>query len=891
MTGQKVQKAKDTGLKGPGRMLPFICCALLLSCCWAGFAQNQTAGKGKTPEVHPAASDGRTSLEGSNGRKDTRVLADSLAKADSGIIVRQLNNSIVVAAATPVKVVEDTVEYNPAAYRLAEDAMLEDILRRIPGLNIENGVVTLHGKEVKQLLVNGQRFFAGDIKAGMQNISADIVAKVNAYERESDFTRATGIDDGERETVLDLKIKKNIMGGWTGNLTGAYGLHNRYVAKANLSKIDKNKQLSILGNFNNVNGTININNASRNQLGGGGGGDAHKRELGLNYAKNSSKLKIDASVHYSGNNRDLQSTRSVERIYAGGITGYEGQTAALNMANVPKFEARIEWTPSRKFSLLVKPSFKYTNNDNFSHSWGDNTNMKQQWKSGVDNYSKLSQSIFAASLGMIATFRNVGEKRGRSLSLSLTPSFYGNMDKDGQSYHTIYKSSETTRKVFVDAANSSPSASIQLSYSEPLGKGFFIQGIIYSQYVLKTSVRNVYDTKAASTAAGTDWTVQQALPQNYLDFILNDISTEGKYTLLNNYFSVNMRYNRKKINLTAGVRLSPQFSWMNFHDENGVQQCIRKKAFFVSPNLNFVYRPKKTERLSLSYNAYASAPSMYNLLPVSNGTNPLYVHNGNADLLPVYTHKIDLSYNVSNAAHNNSVVVNARAKILENSVSNMTVYDEQTGGTITTPYNINGNWNAQASMAYNQLLPLGFTLVQHASFDFFNTNNYLYDSSTRVTDTNTMRRAMLKESLDVQWRNSWLEVIANISADLTSETSTLRKEMNQMPYSFATGIKLNAVCPWKMRISLDYSFLLQRGYRGEAVSELNRNYNVLNASISQPFLRNKLILSINAYDTLGQLPNLTRSFSQSNRSISLFNGYNRYFLVRLIYKFKVKKTD
>lgn len=802
---------------------------------------------------------------------------------DTTVRVIQLNDAVVVSSVTPVKVVADTVEYNPAAYRLAEDAMLEDILKRIPGMEINGDEVTLHGRPVKQLLIDGERFFAGDIKAGLQNISADMVAKVRAYERESDFTRITGIDDGEKEPVIDLRVKKSVLGSWGGNVTGGYGQYDRYNARLNANKIQKDSQYNILANFNNLNGSISINNASRNQLGGGGAGDVDKRELGFSLSRKSRKLNVDASLNYSGNTRDIVSDRLLEKAYSDGMTSTSSHSEGLNRNHTPKFDARIEWKPRRNITVMFKPSFKYNGNRNHSHTISGNFGLAGELKNTTDNFNLLTQNNFSAGLNMHLAFRNVGKKRGRSLSFTLNPQYSDNSDFNPLTFGTIYpSSSRKDRKVLVDSWNNNFNISGQLAYSEPLGKGFFIQTTLYSQIVDKHSDRKVYNIAAAQK----NWTADDPLPWNFRFFSIDNISARGHYMLSNSKATLSLRYNRKNINVTAGVSVSPQFSRLEYRDTLGRDTVVRKKTVFASPNFNMTWHPRKTDKLSISYVAFSTSPGMYSLVPVSSGTNPMYVHYGNENLLPAYTHKIEFSYNTGNALRQSSLVTNMTARFFQNQSSNLVEYDSQSGGTVTIPFNIDGNWDLKGSMAYNKVLGAGFSIVQHASVDYVCTNSFLYDSHTRTSEINSLQRAMAKESFDCQWRCSWLELIGNIGGDITSETCSLRPEMNQLPYTVGAGLKSTFICPWGMRFKADYSFMMQRGF---VMTELNRNYHVLNLSLSQPFAARRFIVSVESFDLLGQLPNLTRVFSQTSRSVTMFNGFNRYVILRAVYKFRAKK--
>lgn len=803
-------------------------------------------------------------------------------QVDSTIKVTQLKDAVIVSSINPVKVIADTLEYNPMAYRLAEDAMLEDVLRRLPGIEVNGDEVTFYGKPVKQLLIDGERFFAGDVKAGLQNISADMISKVRAYERESDFTRITGIDDGDSEAVLDLKVRKSMMGGWNGNVTGGYGQHGRYNARVNASRVQKGRQASLVANFNNVNGAININNASRTQLGGGSSGDVHKRELGFSLSRKAKKLNADLTLHYSGNTRDVVSERVMERAYSDGIITTLSNSQGLNRNNVPKFDARIEWKPGKNITLLCRPSFKYTGNRNSSHTTGDNFGLNEELKSSMDNHHFQHQDNYTASIYLQLALRNVNARKGRSISFSLSPQYTGVFESNPQSYRTVYPSTKTKdRKILMDSRNGSFSVGGQIAYSEPLGRHLYLQTIVYSQLVAKSSDRRVYDLMAAAGA----WNFGDDLPWNYRFFQIEDISAQGRYLLSNNRLTLNLRYSTKKFNVTGGVSFSPQFSRLEYRDTVGHDSVVRNHAFFAAPYLNMVWHPGRNDRLALTYNATASSPSMYALMPVSSGTNPLYVHHGNENLLPAYTHKTEFNYNTGNAARGSSLVTNITARILQNQTSNLVEYDPQTGGTITIPYNINGNWDLKGTMAYNKTFGKGFSLVQHASVDYTHTNSFLYDSHTRTSAVNALRRAMAKESLDFQWRCSWLEVTGNINADITSETCSMRPEMNQLPYTIGAGLKSTLICPWGTRFKADWSFMHQSGF---TMAELNRNYNVLNLSLSHPFAGRRFIVSVESFDLLGQLPNLTRVFSQTSRSVTMFNGYNRYVILRAVYKFRSK---
>ena len=204
-----------------------------------------------------------------------------------------LSEAVVTAEAPQVTVSGDTLGYNTSAYRTSEGAMLEELVKKLPGAEVDDeGNVKINGKEVKKLMVDGKEFFGGDVKTGLQNLPVNMVEKINAYDRQSDNARITGIDDGEEETVLDLTVKKGMNQGWIGNLDGGLGTEKRYSANANVNRFsshgDNSSQLSFIGRTNNV---------GDRRFGGGGGpqwrrnnGLTASKELGLNYAIETKKV-------------------------------------------------------------------------------------------------------------------------------------------------------------------------------------------------------------------------------------------------------------------------------------------------------------------------------------------------------------------------------------------------------------------------------------------------------------------------------------------------------------------------------------------------------------------------------------------------------------------------
>lgn len=247
-------------------------------------------------------------LSAQNPNKNVGTLA---LKTDAVMLAE----AVVTAEAPQVTVSEDTLMYNSSAYRTPEGAMLEELVKKLPGAEIDDdGNVKINGKDLKKIMVDGKEFFGGDVKTGLKNLPVDMIDRLKTYDKKSDLARITGIDDGEEETVLDLTVKKGMNQGWFGNADAAVGTEDRYAGRLMLNRFVDNTQVSLIASANNVN----------NQgFSGGGGGPRWRRnnglnapkELGLNFATETAKLELGGSARYNYNDADIANVNSSERFY------------------------------------------------------------------------------------------------------------------------------------------------------------------------------------------------------------------------------------------------------------------------------------------------------------------------------------------------------------------------------------------------------------------------------------------------------------------------------------------------------------------------------------------------------------------------------------------------
>ena len=284
-----------------------------------------------------------------------------------------LREAVVTAMASQVQVVEDTLLYNASAYRTPEGAMLEELVKKLPGAEVDDsGNIKINGKDIKKLMVNGKEFFGGDVQTGLKNLPVDMVENLKTYDRQSDMARVTGIEDGEEETVLDLTVKKNMNQGLFGNIDLGAGTEHRYTSRAMMNYFNGSTQLTFMGGANNV-------NDQGFSAGGGGGGMRFGRNNGLTATKNfgmsfateTDKLELGGSIRYNWRDNDVLNIGSQENFLFDGSSSFMN-TNALSHNNNHQWNAnmRIEWKPTDKTNILFRPtvSFGKTNNGSDSES-------------------------------------------------------------------------------------------------------------------------------------------------------------------------------------------------------------------------------------------------------------------------------------------------------------------------------------------------------------------------------------------------------------------------------------------------------------------------------------------------------------------------------------------
>lgn len=810
-----------------------------------------------------------------------------------------LEGAVIVAQAPEVTASEDTLVYTSSAYRVPEGSALEELVKKLPGAEVdENGTITINGKEVKKIMIDGKEFFADDPNIAMKNLPVNIIDKIRAYDKKSDMARVTGIDDGEEETVLDLTVKPGMNHGWFGNADVAAGTEDRYSGKLMVNRFWGDNQFTVIGSMNNVNDNGFPGGGGGGRWGGQNGLNAIKMG-GFNFATKNEKLETGGSVNFNYKDADIQSKTNSETFVSSETSSFKNAlTANRNKTTNLTADFRIEWKPDSLTTLLVRPRLKYgkTNNSSDSKSYTFNADPEIDTDELVNAddltslvpEEKIVNTIIQNSLskgdditagGSLMFNRRLG-KTGRNINFRGSYNYTNSESEQFSASETEYfqKNPEERLEIlnrYITTPTQSYNYSLRFTYSEPIFKGGFLQFSYNFQYNKSKTDNSTYDMP-------NDWEIADGYLSNVAVFN-PDLSKTAEYDYYNHQADVQLRWIREKMQLNVGGSFQPQNTKLSYK-QGELDTTVVRKVFNFTPTLDFRYNFSKTSQLRVNYRGRSSQPSMTDMLPIEDDTDPLNIRRGNPGLKPSFTNSLMVFYNTFNAEKQRGVMTHLRFQNVLNSISNRRQYNEETGGYITMPENISGNWNLFGILGTNTALKnKKYTVNTFTMARFNNIASYISDEELMAqTDKNQTRQLTLSERLRGTYRSDWWEFSLNSSLNYTRTRNNFQTENNMDTYQFSYGASTNVNLPWNMAISTDIS---QNSRRGYADASMNRDELIWNAQISQNFLKgNAATVSIQFYDILRNQSNVSRTISAAMRQDTEYNAIYSYCMVHFIYR-------
>ena len=795
----------------------------------------------------------------------------------------QLDEAVITGKAPEVTVRNDTMEYNADSYKVTEGSMLEDLLKKMPGVEIDSdGKITVNGKEIKKIMVDGKEFFSDDPKVASKNLPSKMIDKVQVLDKLSDMAKMTGFDDGEEETVINLTVKPGMKQGWFGNAFAGYGSEDRYEANAMVNRFINNDQITFMAGANNTNnmGFSDLGSSMFQGMGGqrggrsrgAGNGITSSGNAGLNFSKEFKPevMTLGGNVRYSHSDNDAQSKSNRQNILPNDSSSYYNEQNGSNTRNDNiGADFRMEWKPDTMTQIIFRPSFSYSNSHNRENSMFNTlAGNRDTVNIGESNYASDGEGY---NLNAQLEFSRRLNSEGRTFSGSLSGGYNDSYNKGLNYSNTQYLlASEANNNELVDQRfrydNSGFNYRAYLSWVEPIGHNNFIQATYSISQNKQESLKNSYTREEGS--------------EEY-----NQLDTAYSKSYRNNFISqqasLAFKAVREKYDYTIGMTVDPSHSTSENFVGDSVLSKLSRNVVNLSPMVRFNYKFDKRSNLRINYRGRTSQPSMTQLQPVADISDPLNVTIGNPDLKPTYTNDLSVRFQKFIPERQTALMFMMNFGYVINDIVNKSTYEEGTGRQIRSYENVNGNYNGNARLMFNTPLKnKKFSVNSMTMGSYANSNGFIN------SEKNTNKNIVLMERAGIDFRSDYLDLGVNGNIRYNGTNNSLQGQKDQNVFNYGVGGNTTIYLPYNFKIESDVNWSTNSGY----TDGFKQNEVLWNASASKSFLKgNQATIRFKFYDILQQRSNISRNVTASYTQDSEYNTLSSYFMVHFIYRFSIFK--
>ena len=851
--------------------------------------------------------------------------------------VQALEASKVSAVGNPILIKKDTIEYNASSFKTSDNDMLEQLLKKLPGVEVgTDGSITANGETIKKITIDGKTFFLDDPQLASKNIPAKIIDKIKVVEKKSDQAMFTGIDDGDEETVIDLKLRPGMAEGWFGNVMGGGG-HDvpgqgsdmndwRYQGAAMIGRFTDKSQISIILNGNNTNnrgfndvaGSMMQNMRGSRGMGRGMGGWRGNNGISTSWmgGLNGAFTLLDGDMDLSGNYLYNGTDKYVEE-ETSKTTYMEDGTHLINkekgtnntFTQGHRFGVRLEHKFSKNTSIIFEPQFNFGSghfselsnfethqtvlgNNEETYAVNDGYNSNKGWN---NNWSTSGFLLLRQKLG----------KKGRTISANVRYSFSNN-DLDGfnQSLTKAYVDPTASDEIVnqrYDQNTKSTSLSGRLVYTEPIVKNLFLEANYQYSWNMNTSLKNTFDSATDNLADGV--LVYNADGEKANSVYSNDIENVSH----NHRAGLNLSYQLKKFRAQLGAAVNPT---QTYNVTNGKE--YKNNVVNWSPQAMLYYSPNENLNLRMFYFGRSAQPSTSQLMPVPDNSNPLSVSLGNPYLEPYFNHNIRGRFGYTNEKTFTSINLNLRATFVDNAITSAQWYDSF-GRQFSIPVNGPATTSLNGRLFINSPFgKSGFSIFSMSFASYSNSVSYIgtdafkmsdadkyYDSasadfkyelfhadfpdlekaSDKFTKNNT-QTVNFTQRLRFTYRNDFVELNLGGRTRMSKSWYTIQNANSQTTWNNQIDGSMNWTIPGGINLIADVDFNWYNGYTTPQEDEI-----ILNAEITKLLFKKKVTLALKAYDILGQSKNLSVTDASNYHLETRNNTLGRYIILSLTYRF------
>lgn len=812
------------------------------------------------------------------GSKD--VILKSIQMNENVLALKELE---VRGTAAQMVVKGDTLEYNATAFKVQENAVVEDLLKKLPGLEITSeGKITVNGEEIKKIRVDGKKFFDGDLEMATKNLPAEMIEKIQVLEQKSEMAQLTGFEDENTERIINLTTKSNRRKGVFGNIVGGAGYDRedllRYDGNANINFMDGDSQTSIVAGVNNI-------NTSRSGRGrgswGANNGITETQNIGLNNnAIVNDKFKIGGDASFNHSNNLSETNRTKESYLRESV--FNDSTYTLD--NGDSYEANLrleaEWKPDSLTTLIFQPYINY----NFGNStlFKDYVYMQDMDTTSYgDARTADDNTALSAGLRLIYS-RKFPSKPGRTLTANVNSGF---SESESNTFNFSHKYSALTTVINQYTNNSSNRLSLgaRISFVEPLWNN---KNMLETVLDFNTNKQSSIKDQWASTDPNAFFNRN---PEGYTSFV-DEYSNNFSNRFYKETVEFNYKYTEKEYNLTLGLKGEPSQTFSKTIYGNGDERNVTNKVFNFAPNGRFQYNFGKKNFMRLDYRGITDQPSIRDMQPVKNNSNQMQETIGNPSLNPAFSNYFRMMYSKFNDKTFSSFNTWVSVRFVKDQLVSNRIYDStgkqyiQTVNSGEVPLTLNANvmFNTpiiQKRLHFNTSTSGGFESDYGYTAKGLNPEAIDPDDFT-LGDLSSTREYSGNQMLSLTFTHDVIELGVRGNIRYSNSFNNLsNKTIETYQWSGRGNVVIRL--PYDITLNSDIAYSDRWGF-----SNFDQNEILWNASIDKSMFKNKGVLSLRWVDVLQQQLNIRQTVGDNSMTFTKYNTLTSYFILSFSYKIR-----
>lgn len=827
-------------------------------------------------------------------KPEFRALNTGKTKIHVGNIVLteglELSEVVVTAPIKEVELVGDTTVINADAYRIPEGSNLEELVKKIPGLEYDrqNKTLVYNGLPIAEINVNGEAFFAGNHALALENLPADLVSRIKVYDKRSEMEKFMGIKTGEENYVLDLQTKKEFNGTLMTSVAAGKGNN-------------KKKEAELISNFFKTGGeNLSVIAKSGNRNMTSANKDNRQDNVAVNFLKKfGKKIHLNGNVMYSNAINGNEGTSYYEQYLKTGNRYRYATSDRHNTNRMASTMLSMKWNIDKMTLLNLSGSFSAMKGTNGSDSRqatynedpelditapfngkengqtendirvngirmnSRSTSANRQYFLNADLTRRLNEK--GSSLGLTMQY---SEGRGKNEAFSVSSTTYYQLQDEWGNDSVLY------RNQYYDSPNRNRKFSLGLVLTQPLHKSLRAQLSYKFKRENQNNDRNTYDLSRFFD--GTDDEPLYTLPEGYEAAYTDSLSNRSRSHTTAHEVALHLNYTDRTWEINAGLSVVPERQSLDQKTGRMQADTLRTSVNYY-PAVTVLWHKKKT-RVQLSYEGDTKQPGLTELLTLTDNSDPLNITRGNPSLRPSYNQRVRLEARDTKIGLNGDMTWANTV----NSVTRAVTYNTQTGGIESYPVNVNGNWNARATVRYQKRIKRRFSVTARTGASFSQNVSLINEGQQEMPERSTTHNTTLNANLRFGYQPQWGGF--DLTGDWRFRHSTnLLRETGDYTRDYRLGVNAYADLPGgiQLRSDVDYSFR-----NGTNITPGEDDQVVWNASLSWRFLKQKKAeLSFYWADILSQKKNFTRSVSSSGLSERHTQQIGSWFMLSFKYRF------